>query len=250
MYFPINIHVGDKEISTHLVMEITSIFVGVRYYYFLRKRTRDSISDIDRLKIFAAVCFGALLGSRLVGVFEQPLAFFNSTNKFIFIFSNKTIVGGLLGGLISVEITKKIIGVNASSGDIMTYPLLLGLILGRIGCFCEGLSDGTIGRPTDFFTGIDFGDGLNRHPLPLYEILFLATLWIFIFLLNKKGLTDGARFKIFLIAYLLYRFLAEFLKENSFTLLSLSIIQLTCLAGLIYYLPTLVKPKKLLLRYA
>jgi phosphatidylglycerol---prolipoprotein diacylglyceryl transferase len=231
-------------------MEVVSIFAGVRYYSFLRKKDNDTISHTNRLIIFAAVCLGALIGSRLIGILEQPFSFLNSQNKFIYIFSNKTIVGGLLGGLLSVEITKKIIGVTASSGDIMTYPLLLGLILGRVGCFCEGLSDGTIGKATSLFTGIDFGDGTLRHPLPLYEIVFLITLWISIRVIQKKGLADGARFKLFLISYLMYRFGIEFLKEEQFTLFRLSVIQLTCLAGLLYYLPVILKPKKLFLHHA
>ncbi|MCE3258441.1 MAG: prolipoprotein diacylglyceryl transferase, partial [Bacteroidetes bacterium] len=198
----------------------------------------------------AAVCFGALIGSRLVGVLEQPQLFLQSENKFVYIFSNKTIVGGLLGGLLAVEITKKFIGVTTSSGDIMTYPLIFGLILGRIGCFCEGLSDGTIGRETTMFTGIDFGDHVLRHPLPLYEICFLLCLWIVIALLKKRGLSDGAMFKLFLISYLSYRFMIEFLKENNFTLWHLSVIQLACLAGLIYYLPTILNPKKIFLQNA
>ncbi|MCE3227461.1 MAG: prolipoprotein diacylglyceryl transferase [Bacteroidetes bacterium] len=231
-------------------MEIVSIFVGVRYYSYLRKKSNDSISSINRLIIFAAVCFGALIGSRVIGVLEQPFAFMNSENKFVYIFSNKTIVGGLLGGLLVVEITKKLIGVTSSSGDIMTYPLILGLILGRIGCFCEGLADGTIGKATSLFTGIDFGDGILRHPLPLYEIIFLISLWIFIRMMEKKGLSNGSKFKLFLISYLFYRFMIEFLKEEQFTFFYLSVIQLTCFAGLIYYLPVILKPKKLFLQYA
>jgi phosphatidylglycerol---prolipoprotein diacylglyceryl transferase len=229
---------------------LLAIFIGVRYYSFLRHRTADSITAVNRLTIFAAVCFGALIGSRLIGVLEDPVEFFNSTDKFIYIFSNKTIIGGLLGGLVSVEITKKIIGVTASSGDLMVYPLILGLIIGRTGCFCEGLSDGTIGRSTHLFTGINFGDNILRHPLPLYEITFLIVLWVGLKKAEASGLTDGSKFKLFLISYLLFRFLIEFLKEESFTVLSFSVLQLVCIAGLLYYSKTILNPKKLFTEYA
>ncbi|MGZ3899444.1 MAG: prolipoprotein diacylglyceryl transferase [Bacteroidia bacterium] len=248
--FPLNIHIAGKEISTHLVTEILGIFIGVRYYVYLRRYTNDPISAVNRLKIFAAVCFGALIGSRVIGVLEEPLQFLNSENKFVYIFSNKTIIGGLLGGLISVEITKKIIGVKASSGDIMTFPILLGLVIGRIGCFCEGMADATIGKQTELFTGIDFGDNIFRHPLPLYEITFLIFLWMGIILLNNYKLADGAMFKLFLICYLFFRFNIEFLKENNFTILHLSVLQLACLAGLLYYIEIIFNPRKLFLTYA
>lgn len=236
----------DKEISTHLLTEILGIFIGLRYYSYQRRNNKDLISDINRLKIFAAVCLGALIGSRLVGVLENPIEFMNSQNKFVYIFSNKTIIGGLLGALITVEIVKKMIGVTVSSGDMMVYPIILALIIGRIGCFCEGLADGTIGKATSLFTGINFGDKVYRHPLPLYEITFLIVLWIMVFVVNKKyTLANGALFKLFLISYLIFRFLVEFLKDNAFTMLSLSVLQITCLFGLIYYYKILLNPKKL-----
>lgn len=251
MHFPINLHLFGKEISTHFVLEILSIFIGVRYYVYLRKRSTDTISDINRLKIFAAVCLGALIGSRLVGVFENPAEFFAVHNKFQYIFSNKTIVGGLLFALFAVELLKLKLGIKTSSGDVMTYPLSLALILGRIGCFCEGLADGTVGRETTLFTGVNFGDGILRHPLPLYEIVFLICLWCIIYALDKKQvLANGSKFKLFLITYFLYRFFIEFLKDNSFTFLGLSTIQYACLIGLIYYLKTLFRPKTLFLQYA
>jgi prolipoprotein diacylglyceryltransferase len=75
-------------------------------------------------------------------------------------------------------------------------------------------------------------------------------LWIAIALLKKRGLSDGAMFKLFLISYLSYRFMIEFLKENNFTLWHLSVIQIACLAGLIYYLPTILNPKKIFLQNA
>lgn len=251
MQFPLNLHVFNKEISTHFILEIVSIFIGVRYYMFLRKRTIDEISEINRLKIFVAVCIGALIGSRLVGVFENPYDFFNNSHKFQYIFSNKTIVGGLLFALFSVELVKIKIGVKTSSGDIMTYPLLLSLIIGRVGCFCEGIGDGTIGNETTLFTAINFGDGVFRHPLPLYEISFLMCLWCFIYCIDKKQvLVNGSKFKIFLINYFLYRFFIEFLKTNEFTFLELSTIQYACLIGLMYYLKTVINPKRLFLHYA
>ncbi len=251
MHFPVHLPFFGKNISVHLLAEVLGIFIGVRYYLYLRKRLPDRISDLNRLKIFVAVCLGALLGSRLVGVLENPSAFMATGDKFRYVFSNKTIVGGLLFGLFFVEILKAKLGIAASSGDMMTYPLLLALIIGRVGCFCEGLDDGTIGRQTDLFTGVDFGDGLLRHPLPLYEIAFLALLWCFIFMLDKKQvLADGAKFKFFLIPYFAYRFLVEFMKENDFTWLGLSTIQLACGAGIIYYYKTIIHPKRLFLAYA
>jgi len=62
--------------------------------------------------------------------------------------SGQSIVGGLLGGLIGVELAKKLTGVNRSTGGDFVMPLMVGTVIGRIGCFLAGLNDGTYGNAT------------------------------------------------------------------------------------------------------
>jgi prolipoprotein diacylglyceryltransferase len=155
-------------------------------------------------------------------------------------------VGGLLGGLAGVELMKKRIGERQRSGDLFTYPLLLAMIIGRIGCFSMGVHEETYGTITNSVFGIDLGDGEQRHPVTLYEILFLVCSWIVIFLCEKKyPFAPGARFKIFLISYLVFRFLLDFIKPHYSFPIALSTIQLTCILGLVYYSRDIIKPKKL-----
>lgn len=159
---------------------------------------------------------------------------------------NKTIVGGMLGGLIGVELVKKRIGVTISSGDLMVYPLILAMIIGRIGCFLAGLEDGTYGIPTNLPWAINFGDGIRRHPTNLYEILFWILLWITLSCWEHYyNFTDGSRFKLFMISYLIFRFLIEFIKPDYFFSFGLSVIQLVCVAGILYYYKVFVYPSKL-----
>ncbi len=140
MNFPVNIHIGEIEISSHLVCELLAYSIGFRYFLFLRKNNIDTISTENRTIILIAAALGSFIFSRLVGYFETA-DFFNNKISLEAIYGNKTILGGLLGGLLSVEICKKIIGVTKSSGDLMTYPILLAMIIGRIGCFLAGLED-------------------------------------------------------------------------------------------------------------
>jgi prolipoprotein diacylglyceryltransferase len=223
--------------------------VGYRYYAWLRKQVHDPISNENRLLIFIGAAAGAFIGSHVVGVLENPplLVHFN----WIYFMGNKTIVGGFAGGLIGVEITKKRIGVTASSGDLMVYPLILAMIIGRIGCFLAGLEDGTYGIASKLPWAVDFGDGIRRHPTNLYEILFWILLWMFLQLFEKKHtLADGARFKIFMIAYFVFRLLVEFIKPDYFFSFGLSIIQLVCIAGILYYYKVFLHPKTLIQPHA
>lgn len=225
--------------------ETLAYFIGYRYYSYLRRNTTDLISSNDRLIIFIGAAFGAFVGSHVVGVFENPvlLSHFN----IIYFMGNKTIVGGMLGGLIGVELVKKQIDVTVSSGDLMVYPLILAMIIGRLGCFLAGLDDGTFGTASNLPWAINFGDGIRRHPTNLYEILFWLMLWILLKLVEQKyTFADGAKFKLFMVSYLLFRLMVEFIKPAYFFGFGLSVIQLVCIAGILYYYKVFLRPSKLL----
>lgn len=246
MNFPVNIHIGEFTISSHLVFELLAYSIGFRYFLFLRKNTVDTISSENRTIILIAAALGSFVFSRLVGYYETE-DFFNGKISFDAFYGNKTILGGLLGGLFAVEICKKIIGVTKSSGDLMTYPIILAMIIGRIGCFLAGLEDGTYGVASQLPWAIDFGDHVFRHPTNLYEISFLLFTWIWIYLLEKRFLlSNGSRFKLFLCSYFIFRFIIEFIKPVHPFLFGLSSIQITSFIGIIYYYKVILYPKTLI----
>lgn len=225
------------KINLHLILEYLAFFMAFRYYVFLRKRSADAISSNNRLSILIGAVFGALLFSRLIAFFENPVL--HSQQGWLAILNNKTIMGGLFGGLLGVEFAKKIIGEKQSSGDLFTLPIILGILIGRIGCFLAGIKEFTYGKETSFFLGMDLGDDLSRHPISLYEVLFLILLFVLIRQLKVANLENGLLFKLFMISYFSFRFLIEFLKPNTFFFLALSSIQYLCLICLVYYSKTL-----------
>ena len=247
MQFPVELHFGKNSIPLHALMETVGFFIGFRYFLFLRKKQGDVIESNNRTWILIGAIFGALAGSRLIGSLERPTELVTAKNIWEYIYNNKTVLGGFLGGLFGVELIKKILGEKHSSGDLFTYPMLLALIIGRIGCFSMGVYEETYGTPTKLFTGIDLGDGLMRHPVSLYEIVFLGLLWLGLRKVEKIYLlAEGGKFKIFMIAYMLFRFLLDFIKPSYHIVFGLSTIQLTAIFGLLYYYRYIVHPTKLL----
>ncbi|KAA9327560.1 diacylglyceryl transferase [Hymenobacter busanensis] len=237
MTFPVQLSLGPLTLPVHLLFEVLAYSLGYRLYTHLRQHAADRISTEHRLWIFVGAAAGALLGSRLLGLLEHPHELLHPPGGWLYYFTNKTIVGGLLGGLIGVELTKNRLGVTASSGDLMVYPLILGMVLGRIGCFLSGLDDGTFGTATALPWAIDFGDGVPRHPTNLYEIgfwlLLVAALWL---TERRRPLPDGWRFRLLMVAYLLFRLWAESIKPTPpLPGLGLTAIQWACVAGLAYY---------------
>jgi phosphatidylglycerol---prolipoprotein diacylglyceryl transferase len=251
MNFPVYFGMNEFRISAHTVFEVLAFMVGFRYFLWLRKRKADMISEPNRIWIIAGAAIGALLFSRLLGALENP-AFFTSGNfSWLGLYASKTVVGGLLGGLIGVEIVKKIIGEKSSSGDLFTYPLILAIIIGRIGCFSSGLAEPTFGNPSKVFWAMDLGDGVPRHPVALYEIIFLLTTWILLRAVeNRYTFEGGLLFKLFMISYLTFRLIIELIKPYQPVVLGISSIQMACIGGLIYYSGTitrlLISPTKIL----
>lgn len=230
---------GTK-INVHLILEYAAFIIAFRYYVLLRRKTEDPITSSNRLTIILGAALGALIGSRVIGWLEYPFMDFSLENT-LSLLNTKTIMGGLFGGLLGVELAKKIVGEKRSSGDLFTFPIILGIFIGRIGCFLYGTNEFTYGVQTNFFTGMDLGDGVMRHPLALYELVFL----IFLFFMLKriqhnKNLKSGLLFRYFMISYFGFRFLIEFLKPNEFLILGLSTIQLLCLVCFIYYRKTIL----------
>lgn len=245
--YPWSVQIGDTHILWHVILEYLAFFIGFRYYVWLRKKQGDVIESEKRLWILIGAIAGALIGSRLVGGLESISQLKIAPNKLLHFYGNKTVVGGFIGGLFGVEGIKKIIGEKNNSGDLFAYPMILALIVGRIGCLSMGIYEDVYGIPTSFFTGMNLGDGIKRHPLMLYEMAFLILLWIAIKWADKKlQLANGAKFKLFMIGYLSFRFCIEFLKARETYFLGLGAIQLACLGCLMYYWKYFAWPSELL----
>lgn len=240
MAIPFEPQVFGVSINIHLILEYLAFIIGFRYYVFLRKRSHDTISKTNRLSIIIGATLGALVGSRLIGLLENP--FIISSYNIIELLNTKTIMGGLFGGLIGVEISKKIIGEGHSSGDLFTLSIIAGIFIGRVGCFLSGVNEFTYGSKTTFFMAMDLGDGINRHPVTLYELIFLTILFFSLkYYIKLKNSFDGSAFKIFMLLYFGFRFFIEFIKPNDFLLGGLSTIQWLCIICWIYYLPSIIK---------
>lgn len=228
-------------INIHLILEYLAFFIGFRYYVRLRRLSQDNISNGNRLSIILGAIAGAFIGSRLMGFLENPMISMNTVNM-LQLLNTKSIMGGLFGGLIGVELSKKIIHEKQSSGDLFTFPIILGILIGRLGCFLSGTNEFTYGKETHFFTGMNLGDGLLRHPTSLYEMVFLILLFVLLKRFsNYLERENGLLFKVFMLAYFGFRFFIEFLKPNVFYVLGLSSIQWLCIVCWLYYLPTLNK---------
>jgi prolipoprotein diacylglyceryltransferase len=219
----------------HPVFEILAYVAGYATFRWMRSSRGDTLPEPQRWTVIAAAALGALAGARLLGIAEQwptVLAAWRAHRVFALLIApgGKTIVGGLLGGWFAVEAVKLVTGIRSRTGDLFAVPLCVGIAVGRIGCFIAGLADDTYGKPTSLPWAVNLGDGIGRHPVQIYEILFLLILGAF--LVRRTQCREGARFRIFLGSYLGWRFLIDFLKPQPLVA-GLNLIQWSCLAGIL-----------------
>jgi prolipoprotein diacylglyceryltransferase len=233
MSFPFQFNFFGEKVHYHFIFETLAFFIGVRLYYYQKKGITDSISDINRLWIMLGAMIGALVGSRVIAMLENPSEIVNQT--LLKFYQNKTVAGGFLGGLFGVELFKKFIGVKIASGDLYVIPIIVALFIGRIGCFAMGIDEPTYGIETTFFTGMDLGDGKLRHPVALYEMIYMVLLFLLFRKIKNINLINGDRFKLFMVLYFLYRFCVEFIKPYQPLFLHLSVIQWSALFIFVYY---------------
>jgi len=225
-------------VALHTVVEASAYFVGMQLFLWQRRRLAlAALADRDHsLAIGVAAIVGAAIGAKLGYWIEDPRNAFAAFPDWRHLLEGKTIVGALLGGLLGVELSKRALGVRASSGDAFALPLMVGIAIGRVGCFLAGLDDHTYGNPTALPWGVDFGDGVARHPTQIYEIAFLTGL---AFAISRRAHAlprEGDRFRFFMIAYLGFRLAIDFIKPMPFAYFGfLSGVQLLCLGGLAYY---------------
>jgi prolipoprotein diacylglyceryltransferase len=245
--------IPDLPPMVHTVFEAISYFVGARLYLWqaARRPKAQRLGTVDALWVAAGAVAGAALGSKVVYWMQYPTLIEAHWHEPAILWGGKTIVGGLLGGLFGVELTKAVRGIRQSTGDDFVVPLIVGMSIGRIGCLLAGIPDNTYGIESTLPWAVTYSDGIARHPAPLYEIMFLLLFWPWVGQLRRTMPHPGDTFKVFLASYLAFRFCAEFIKppfgavhsalEHNVTRIDLygnlvTGIQIACLLGLTYYL--------------
>jgi phosphatidylglycerol---prolipoprotein diacylglyceryl transferase len=153
----------------------------------------------------------------------------------------RSIVGALAGAIAFIEMFKWLNGLRGSTGLIFVPAFATTVAVGRWGCYMSGLNDKTHGTPSSLPWAHDFGDGVLRHPVQLYEsCTMLAFLLLALSLLWKQNnwfMRNG--FYALVLFYASQRFVWEFLKPYGAVVGPFNLFHLVC-AGLACYAVTML----------
>lgn len=228
--------IADPQIAhvVHYLFEWVALATGLFVYKSIRRgKGEPGLMAPGGYGVIVCGLLGAALGNKWAFWLDDPrLWALHATEPGVWL-AGQSVVGGLLGGWIGVEVGKRLCGVVGRTGDDYVVPILAGLVIGRAGCFLAGLHDGTCGLPTQVPWGVDFGEGVLRHPAQLYEgLLALFALVTWPRWRTAFARTPGLAFRIMMLSYLLWRIGVDRLKPVPYAYaFGLSGLQWICILG-------------------
>jgi len=211
-------------VPPHLTFDLLSAAVGVGLAALRRNRTPTP------LPVAVMALVGALIGARLLGLLVDPAETWSLRLQLGGWMQQKTVIGGILGGWLSVELTKWRMGLTGSTADAFVLPLAAAMTVGRLGCFFSGVTDRTHGDETTLPWAMDLGDGLPRHPLALYE---MGVLMVLMAIVRWGPLTPGQRWRVFVLGYMGWRFASAPIAWPEPVLVGLTTLQIAAASGIV-----------------
>jgi prolipoprotein diacylglyceryltransferase len=215
-------HIGSVGVPTHDVFVALGVVAAV--FVFRHEARTHRVRD-PRIWTIAA---GSLLAGAVFAKLGTTWRYLSETPSpslvGLWLYGGKTVLGGLAGAYLGALATKRLVGYPEKTGDLFAPAVALGIAVGRIGCFLTE----QIGTPTALPWGISVGPqvaaripmcptcapGVPMHPSFLYEIAFLLALFGVLLWLRPRVRVPGELFKIFLLAYGVFRFFVEFVRGN------------------------------------
>jgi prolipoprotein diacylglyceryltransferase len=228
-----------RSVSIHLLFDFlaasSALAMTALVYRWRLGAAGEKIENAGPLYAVALVC-GAAAGGFGAGTLNLWLSGQPGIGR--------SIVGALAGAIFAVELFKRLRGIKGSTGIIFVPAFATSVMIGRWGCYLTGLEDNTHGTPTGLPWGHDFGDGVLRHPVQLYESLvmggFLAVALYLLWLRSPFFMRNG--FYLMVMVYAGQRFLWEFLKPYETLAGPFNLFHFICVGLVIYSARMIAKP--------
>jgi len=202
--------------------------------YFWRLRPAAKKIEHAGAGYAVALVSGAAVGGYLAGTVNLWISGEPGTAR--------SIIGALAGAITAIEVYKRAYGISGSTGLAFVPGFATTVVIGRWGCFFSGLTDHTHGIATELPWGHNFGDGVSRHPVQLYESAAMTVFLVYalVMLARRDAFFMRTGFYQMVLWYASQRFCWEFFKPYGAIVGPLNLFQVVCL-GLIAYSVTMMR---------
>lgn len=203
---------GPVDIQPFGILVATGILLGTRFAEWRGDQThvpREAISSF----FFFVIAIGFLSAMLLNMAFYEPaklLLMFKGE----FPYPGLSSFGGFFGGTMAAIYYRNRHRVSLMVlGDIFCFAFPLAWFFGRMGCFTVHDHPGL---PSQFFLAVDdyYGQGIARHDLGLYEVIWSAVMVGLVLFLGRKPRPFGFFMALVPILYAPVRFGLDFLRES------------------------------------
>jgi len=206
---------GPRYLPTYMVTFCIAVLVVV--LLGLREARKRGIGQKEALLfllysfvfgMFFARAFSVLFFHKDIGILNEVIFFFNVTR------SGLSSFGAFFGVFIGTAVFYFTRKANIwRILDIASIGLMLGLAIGRIGCFCAGCCYG-IEASKSLPWAVYYKNAL-RHPTQLYDMANALFVFGVVHKLKTRRLFDGALFLSNLILYSFFRVIIEFFRVGT-----------------------------------
>jgi phosphatidylglycerol:prolipoprotein diacylglycerol transferase len=194
-------------VSYGLIM-FAAIATGILISRYTQRQL--ALTRMQKLGLFLGALCGAMIGAKVPFVASDWSGLLSGAAWFA---NGKTILFGLIGGYFGVELAKWSLDIKIKTGDGFAAPVAASVAVGRLACFQAGCC---YGSPTSLPWGVVFPsvDGIARHPTQIYEFVFHLSLAVILWILQVRGVLRGQLIKFYILCYVLYRFMSEFVRPE------------------------------------
>jgi phosphatidylglycerol---prolipoprotein diacylglyceryl transferase len=183
---------------------------------FLRAFARDvAPADARFRQLMLAAMLGGLTGSKVgslvFGLSGWTAADVSFSDRLLAVLGDDSVSGALLGARLAMWLADRE-GHGRREADLLVAPTISALVALAAGAFFWAMRGDVYGVPTDLPWGMDFGDGIARHPVMLYQVLLLGLMGWF----NRQALLlrllPGEAANLFLLVFFAAEVLVGFLR--------------------------------------
>ena len=189
------------------LFNVAAFCIGAVTYRWAKHKEIATNVDASWIALFGTL-FGLLAAHFSEWLAEGSWAGY-SLWSFLNIFDGRSIIGGLIGGWVAVEIYKWRKGIKISLGDAFALSLPLAEAVGRIGCWFNGCC---YGKQASLPIAV-YQHGEWRYPTQFISAIAAILIFFCLFSLRNK-LKRGQLFASYLILFGVVRMVLEPLRAD------------------------------------